>query len=471
MEVASDSISEAFDGEPGVRLIQDAMGENWQALHASADYREVSIRPIGRRLEDILRQIETVFRPSPDGKEDSVDRLSDGLKSLFYLSMVAAAFDIEELLLAGSATYEADHGTVDEAISQEQLDPPSLTVFAVEEPENHLAPHYLGRIMAAFRAISQSPRAQVAITSHAPSVIRRIEPEEIRHLRLDPATGTATLRAIKLPDATDEAHKFVRQAVKAYPELYFSRFVVLGEGDSEEVVLPRLSDALGLPFDTSFVSVVPLGGRHVNHFWRLLNDLEIPFCTLLDLDRERGGGGWGRVKYACKQLLAIGVTKEAILTVDDGNGGTRVLSDEELAEMHTWDVTDTKQMSGWARKLEKHGVFFSIPLDLDFLMLKRFRGAYEATAADRRGPRIPVEDDDDKQEQDAAALAAVLKSPDSDATTYTNYDASLFYWYRYLFLGREKPTTHILALAGLSDEDIAAGCPAVLRRGIVKSCG
>ena len=42
----------------------------------------------------------------------------------------------------------------------------------------------------------------------------------------------------------------------------------------------------------------PISGRHVNHFWRLLNDLEIPFITLLDLDRERDGGGWGRIKYA-----------------------------------------------------------------------------------------------------------------------------------------------------------------------------
>ncbi|MFP4107237.1 MAG: hypothetical protein ACLFVU_14285, partial [Phycisphaerae bacterium] len=48
-----------------------------------------------KTTEDILRQIETVFRPAPDGQEDTVDRLSDGLKSLFYLSMVAAAFDIE----------------------------------------------------------------------------------------------------------------------------------------------------------------------------------------------------------------------------------------------------------------------------------------------------------------------------------------------------------------------------------------
>ena len=40
------------------------------------------------------------------------------------------------------------------------------------------------------------------------------------------------------------------------------------------------------------VCVVPLGGRHVNHFWRLLERLEIPYVTLLDLDSGRFQGGW-----------------------------------------------------------------------------------------------------------------------------------------------------------------------------------
>ena len=55
--------------------------------------------------------------------------------------------------------------------------------------------------------------------------------------------------------------------------------------------------------DDMSISVVPLGGRHVNHFWRLLHDLGIPQVTLLDLDLGRHQGGWGRVKYAIQQLL------------------------------------------------------------------------------------------------------------------------------------------------------------------------
>ena len=94
----------------------------------------------------------------------------------------------------------------------------------------------------------------------------------------------------------------MREAVEAFPELYFARLVLLGEGDSEQVVLPRLLSAQGVGVDLSSISIAPLGGRHVNHFWRLLNALGIPYLTLLDLDVARHGGGWGRVRYVCKQL-------------------------------------------------------------------------------------------------------------------------------------------------------------------------
>nr|WP_324610270.1 ATP-dependent endonuclease [Streptomyces sp. KE1] len=93
--------------------------------------------------------------------------------------------------------------------------------------------------------------------------------------------------------------------MQAYSELNFSRFVVLGEGDSEQFVLPRVLAAAGIPEDDASVSVVPLGGRHVNHFWRLLNELQIPHATLLDLDAGRYHGGWGWGRNALNQINAV----------------------------------------------------------------------------------------------------------------------------------------------------------------------
>lgn len=56
---------------------------------------------------------------------------------------------------------------------------------------------------------------------------------------------TTKVRAITLPDKEKLAdqYKFIKEAVKAYPELYFAKLVVLGEGDSEEIILPKIWNA------------------------------------------------------------------------------------------------------------------------------------------------------------------------------------------------------------------------------------
>lgn len=453
---ASNDIQAAFGGEAGVDSIQKALSSNWRILHDAVAYSGVKIRPISNRFEDILRQVEAVFSPSPGGEEDPLDRLSDGQRSLFYLAMVGAAFDIEEEALA------ADEG--DETFDCDRLDPPSLTLFAVEEPENHISPHFLGRIMDVLRKLAESPRAQVLLTSHSPSIMHRVEPTEVRHLRLDPDSRTTLVNTIELPADEDEAHKFVREAVRAFPELYFARLVVLGEGDSEEIVLPRVAEADSLPIDQSFVSIVPLGGRHVNHFWRLLSSLDVPFVTILDLDRERDGGGWGRIKYALEQLIAIGVPREVLLTVKNENGGTKILSEEAVADMHKRDPTLSAQMAAWCKRLEGHDVFFSQPLDLDFLMLTHLPDAYRVVEEGDRGPTIPKEGDQAYAAKREAVIQAVLKDAGGDGSTYTPPEVTEFFWYRYLFLGRGKPTTHLKALSNVETEVLKERCPEVLLR-------
>jgi predicted ATP-dependent endonuclease of OLD family len=45
---------------------------------------------------------------------------------------------------------------------------------------------------------------------------------------------------LSLPEDADEQAKYISEAVKAYPEIYFAKLVVLGEGDSEQVILPKM---------------------------------------------------------------------------------------------------------------------------------------------------------------------------------------------------------------------------------------
>ena len=239
----------------------------------------------------------------------------------------------------------------------------------------------------------------------------------------------------------------VREAVRTYPELYFARFVVLGEGASEEVVLPRLADALDFAIDRSFVAVVPLGGRHVNHLWRLLTDLNIPYATLLDLDWGRAGGGWGRIKTACTQLLENGVAPGALF-------GQHLHADGPAANLAAFDrfaADDANSLDVWVKRLRRFGVFFCAPLDLDYSMLRAFPAAYQVAEPGRQGPS-------NRGDPRTAVLG-----DDGLPALYAADQDGLLRWYRYLFLGRGKPSTHVRVLSGLAPADLAAGAPEELR--------
>lgn len=455
IENASSAVVNAFREEKGVKTIESSLQKSWRDLQEFTHLDTVQLHPLQTRFQELLRQLQIQFGPDTGSGGQGIDTLSEGQKSLFYFALLVATFELESSLDDDESPFLSD-----------AIEPPSLTLFAVEEPENHLAPHYLRRICDAFLKLSTQPTVQVLLTSHSPAILSRVDPSNVRHIRSGVATVGCVVNPIRLPDETDDAYKYVKEAVRAYPELYFSKLVILGEGDSEEIVLQRLAESFGVPADRSFVSIVPLGGRFVSHFWRLLSDLSIPFITLLDLDRERSGGGWGRIKYACVQLEKIGVEKKKLFSVDDGNGGSKVLTDAEIKGIHDWNVTEVKTLSGWAEALEVHDVFFSEPLDLDFSMLTAFAEPYVDTGA--RGPQIPKETADNYAEKLAeklaTALTATLKPDNSGGVTYTKEQKDLFVWYSYLFLGKGKPTTHLMALASITDEDLRAKCPAVLGR-------
>ena len=426
----TDQISDSLASNASVSALSDSLKTTWAKLHKGSFFADPKITFVASEIEALLRHLSVSFSPGHDEALVDFSRLSDGQKSMLYLSLVLSSQAIGRAVLAGDHSFDPD-----------KLRPPVFTIVAVEEPENSLSPHYLGRIVTALNAMASNNDAQALIATHAPSMLRRVEPEHIRYLRLSEARQTRITR-IDLPAATDEAHKFVREAVQAFPEIYFSRLVVLGEGDSEEIVLPRLLKAKGSPVDESAVTIAPLGGRHVNHFWRLLHGLNIPFITLLDLDLARHQGGWGRVRNVANQLLqhapaTHGLTTATISAIPGWDGAEKLLVRE--ADLH------------WLNWLETQQVFFSAPLDLDFAMLKSFSAAYELDADDLVVP-------------DEAKIKAVLGNSYHGSDQYNEDELKLFITYHKRFKLGSKPAAHINALSSLTDAELLAGMPASLGR-------
>ncbi|WP_337998312.1 ATP-dependent nuclease [Oleispirillum naphthae] len=334
------------------------------------------------------------------------------------------------------------------AFDQDKLRRTSLTFLAIEEPENSLSPFFLSRIVAQVREIGAFASAQVALSSHSPAILSRIEPEEVRYFRLSRARR-AHVRRITMP-GDDEAIQYVRLAIRAYPELYFARFVILGEGDSERLVIPRVADAMGVQLDPSFVPIVPLGGRYVSHFWRLLNDLHIPHATLLDLDLGRTHGGATLIADIVEKLAEIDSDLSENSLVEAGT-----IDPDEVDDVADSDLLGEGGNHDWLQALREEGIFVSFPLDIDFAMLSAFPGAYQHPYPGGRGPRGGIDTIRDKK-------ATTLKTGGDPDLYDDNYDDE-FKWYPYLFLSRSKPETHIAALARIERDELAEDAPAEIK--------
>lgn len=443
IKTKTEEVEKVFFQEQGVSKLRDTLGNQWTEYHSDSRYSDAKIQFNSTNLETILKKVEVTFSPTEIPREYKVEELGDGLRSLFYLSLVNTMLEVEEEILDSLAK-----GEEQTAFS---LLPPVLTIVAVEEPENHISPHLLGRVIDNLKKISDKDNSQTLITSHTPAIVKRVDPQNIRHFRMCKDNECTKVRAIILPneEKEEDQFKYVKEAILAYPELYFAKLVVFGEGDSEEIIIKKMLELKGAVIDSEGISVVPLGGRHVNHFWRLLTDLEIPYITLLDLDRERNGGGWGRIKYVLQQLLNNGIDREILLKTESG-----ILLEEDFLGMHNWDVEKIETMASWIDYLKTFNVFYSSPLDIDYAMISTFKDKYINILSSSEGPRIKgigkineIEIDDDNRSEYEKRIdkdvRSALKDEGGDGVTYTSGEKELMIWYTYFFLNRGKPTTHL----------------------------
>ena len=162
----------------------------------------------------------------------------------------------------------------------------------------------------------------------------------------------------------------------------------------------------------------------------------------MDLDLARHQGGWGRIKYAAKQVLAYS---------DVAKAGFK---DAEVMSIPKWDDEHGLMLNddGWFARLEEHGIFFSSPLDLDLLMMAAYPKAYDV-------------EDGDLEEPDQDALKTVLgKKHDIVEDQYTDAQLKYFDAYNARFKLGSKPAWHIQAMASLTDEELLDGMPEVLGR-------
>ena len=466
-----EELNNTFLSETGaLSQINQEIQKSWELYHEDNRFSQAELTINSSEMAAALRQIALKFSPTTTEEAFTVSDLGDGLRSIFYFSLVDSILDIE-LEITKDREENPDNPRF-------KLIPPVLTILAIEEPENHIAPHHIGKLIKRFKQLGNNDNSQVILTSHSPAIVKRIDPEDLKYLRIENNDRVlqTIVSDIQLPPAIDESYKYIKGAIQAYPELYFAKLVVLGEGDSEELLLPKFFDLLGKEVDSSQISIVPLGGRHVNYFWKLLNALRIPHITLLDFDNERYGGGWGRIKYISQHLYELNTEFQEWFH-------TQRLDFNEIGSRGCESI-GAQRLINWFNKLEEFNVYFSSPLDIDFLMLQHYKDNYLNTLSPIEGPVVSYADSDgnskkvkltdldciDKLQLEGLekrieeAKIATLKDKSGPGDSFTREEKELMIWYQYFFLGRGKPTTHMQFLSSISDDELTRNLPSVFEK-------
>ena len=466
-----DELNNTFLSENGaLNQINNEIQKSWELYHEDNRFSQAELIINSSEMAAALRQIALKFSPTTTEEAFTVSDLGDGLRSIFYFSLVDSILDIELEI-----TKDREENPNNPRF---KLIPPVLTILAIEEPENHIAPHHIGKLIKRFKQLGNNDNSQVILTSHSPAIVKRIDPEDLKYLRIENNDRVlqTIVSDIQLPLAIDESYKYIKGAIQAYPELYFAKLVVLGEGDSEELLLPKFFDLLGKEVDSSQISIVPLGGRHVNYFWKLLNALRIPHITLLDFDNERYGGGWGRIKYISQHLYELNTEFQEWFN-------TQRLDFNEIGSRGCESI-GAQRLINWFNKLEEFNVYFSSPLDIDFLMLQHYKDNYLNTLSPIEGPVVSYNNSDGSSKKvklsdldcldrlqlegfnkrKEEAIRATLKDKSGSGDSFTEEEKKLMIWYQYFFLGRGKPTTHMQFLSSISDDELTRNLPPVFEK-------
>lgn len=262
-----DAAQTGLSDRPEIEAIADQINVRLAQMVGEQHAVPLSLGLAPTRLDALLRGLRLLI----DGGARSISDASLGSANLIFLAL--KSLELDRLVAEG----ERDH-----------------TFFAVEEPEAHLHPHVQRLVYRHFLApqtaddLERAPRRQTTIlTTHSPHIASVAPLQSIVLLRKDNAAGATTgVAAAGAPLTTEDVADLQRYIDVTRGELFFSRGVILVEGEAERFLIPAFAEVLGIPLDAMGISVCSVAGTNFTPYVKLLGQqgLNIPFVILTDRD-------------------------------------------------------------------------------------------------------------------------------------------------------------------------------------------
>ena len=183
----------------------------------------------------------------------------------------------------------------DEFINKKE--PSGLNLIFIEEPEAHLHPQMqevfikeINRLKDSFeKEYKKKWPVQFIVTTHSSHISNQVDFESIRYFSKRPDKCIKIKDLKKFKDENSENANFLHKYLTLTKcDLFFADKVILVEGRSEHILLPRMikkfDDENKTKLSNQYISIIVVGGAYAHKFYNFLEFIDTYCLVITDID-------------------------------------------------------------------------------------------------------------------------------------------------------------------------------------------